>query len=320
MPTAVLVITGEFDPSADIVITRLRERDVPVFRFDLADFPEHLTLSGAFSTATSRWQGTLANEHRSVDLADIAHVWYRKPTPIQMHDAMTTMERQWATVEARHGFGGLLAALRCGWINHPHRNAEAERKPAQLAAATTCGLTVPDTLITNSPAAAREFCADHPDGTIYKAFRGVPRSESGQMVGIYTNRVVAEDITDAVGRTAHMFQEAVPKAHEVRLTVVAGRLFGLRLDATTPAGKQDWRADHETLQYDAIDVPARIADGVHALMAYFRLTFGALDFVVTPGGHWVFLEINPNGQWAWDHPQTDAIADALTDALTEGTQ
>ena len=27
--------------------------------------------------------------------------------------------------------------------------------------------------------------------------------------------------------------------------------------------------------------------------------FGAFDFIVTPELKWIFLEINPNGQWLW---------------------
>src|SRR6266851_4864116 len=43
---------------------------------------------------------------------------------------------------------------------------------------------------------------------------------------------------------------------------------------------------------------------------------GALDFLVTPEGKWVFLEINPNGQWAWIEEETGLpIAAAIADAL-----
>ncbi len=46
------------------------------------------------------------------------------------------------------------------------------------------------------------------------------------------------------------------------------------------------------------------------------LFFGALDFAVTPGGRWVFFEVNPNGQWHWlavkaGVPLVEAMADAL---------
>ncbi len=46
------------------------------------------------------------------------------------------------------------------------------------------------------------------------------------------------------------------------------------------------------------------------------LRFGALDFLVTPDGEWYFLEINPNGQWAWIEQETGLpISDAIADAL-----
>lgn len=44
--------------------------------------------------------------------------------------------------------------------------------------------------------------------------------------------------------------------------------------------------------------------------------FGVLDFLVTPAGEWYFLEINPNGQWAWIEQETGLpISSAIADAL-----
>ncbi len=46
------------------------------------------------------------------------------------------------------------------------------------------------------------------------------------------------------------------------------------------------------------------------------LRFGALDLLVTEDGRWHFLEVNPNGQWAWIEqvaglPISATIAEAL---------
>jgi hypothetical protein len=35
------------------------------------------------------------------------------------------------------------------------------------------------------------------------------------------------------------------------------------------------------------------------LMDSFELNFASLDMIVTPEGEFVFLELNPNGQWLW---------------------
>jgi len=55
---------------------------------------------------------------------------------------------------------------------------------------------------------------------------------------------------------------------------------------------------------------------VRVLMTGLGLVFGALDFIVTPEGEQVFLEVNPSGEWGMlekfaDLPIAAAIAAAL---------
>ena len=35
------------------------------------------------------------------------------------------------------------------------------------------------------------------------------------------------------------------------------------------------------------------------MLSYYNLVFGAFDYIVTPQNEWIFLELNPNGQWLW---------------------
>ena len=313
---SVVVITRQHDPTADLVILRLTERGVPVTRFDLGEFPRHLTASGRLGH-DGHWTGEISTKHRTIDLADVNAVWYRKPTRFEFDPAMTTTEHTWADKEAKAGFGGLLAALPVKWVNHPFRISAAERKPVNMSLAARHGLAVADSLLTSDPEAAKAFCADHPSGVVYKSLRGGPRTEGGQAVALYTTAVTAEEITGDVAHTAHLFQERIhPKAFEVRLTVVGERMFPLRIDARTEAGKADWRADHDELDYSIIEVPQHVRHSVTMMMRELGLVFSAVDFIVDQQDQWIFAgDLNPNGQWAWDHPLCDAIADALTDEL-----
>ncbi len=55
-------------------------------------------------------------------------------------------------------------------------------------------------------------------------------------------------------------------------------------------------------------------------MRSLGLAFGALDFIRTPEGEWVFLEVNPNGQWLWlDDMLSLGITDAIASWLAGGT-
>jgi len=322
MTASVVVVTRDLDITADLVVVELAAREIPVMRFDLADFPESLTQLGYLGNGRSGWTGALRGRHRSVDLDAVRAVWWRKPADFAIHPEMSTTERRWAAAEAGAGLGGLLAALpNVHWVNHPARNAEADFKPRQLSVAASCGLAVPPTLITNDPDHVRDFCRTHREaGVVHKPFRGGPGSESGQPRALWTNVVTADDITDAVRRTSHLFQVRVPCAYSVRLTVVGTRLFAARIDTADDCAAVDWRAVHDRLSYAPTEVPDAVAAGMLGVMQTFGLSYAAADLIVTPDGEWVFHgDLNPNGQWAWIQMHTGLpIAATIADELAGG--
>ena len=56
-------------------------------------------------------------------------------------------------------------------------------------------------------------------------------------------------------------------------------------------------------------------------MAHFGLDYGAADLIVTPDGRYVFLEVNPNGQYGWVENMTGMpIGSAIADQLMEFDQ
>lgn len=112
-----------------------------------------------------------------------------------------------------------------------------------------------------------------------------------------------------------MVQEWIPHTHAIRMTVVDGVCFTAEIHSESPAADLDWRSDYESLTYRLTAPPSRVRKVVRTLMNELGLRFGALDFLVTPTGEWVFLEVNPNGQWAWIRELTPDIAAALATAL-----
>ncbi|WP_190824780.1 ATP-grasp ribosomal peptide maturase [Saccharopolyspora pogona] len=317
---SVLVISQDLDITADLVIAELARRDVGVVRFDLADFPEALTQVAYLVPGRTRWTGALRGRVRDVDLSAVESVWYRKPSPFALAPGMTRTEQQWAAAEARVGFGGLLAALDVRWVSRPDLIAVAGYKPLQMAVAVACGLAVPESLVTNDPAQARDFCWAHRKaGVIYKPLTGGPGSENGDRVALRADTVSAGEITDGVRRTTHLFQVRVPCAYAVRVTVVGDRLFAARIDTPPGVDTVDWRAVHDQLTWTPIDVPDDVAAGLRAVMGRLGLAYAAPDFIVDHDGRWQFHgDLNPNGQWAWIESLRPAITRALADELTQG--
>ncbi|WP_432874781.1 ATP-grasp ribosomal peptide maturase [Kribbella sp. CA-245084] len=309
--STVLVLTGRGDITADAVVDELTRRRARVVRYDTADFP--VSSKVAATLGSQGWQGSLSGDRR-VELESISSVWWRRPGEFAVPPDWPDEARAFAASEGRVGVLGVLGSLPARWINHPSRDSAANYKPVQLAVAARAGLEIPRTVITSDLEHAREFIGS--DEVVYKGLSGGVLAPDRRHRYIPTTLLRASDLDEALAGTAHLFQERVPKAFEVRLTVIGSRMFPVAIHAGTEAAKLDWRTDYASLTYRRLDVPVDVEKGVRLLMDELGLFFGALDFAVTPDGRWVFFEVNPNGQWHWlavkaGVPMVEAMADAL---------
>lgn len=309
----VLVVTMIDDPTADLVMSELHDRGVPVVRLDSGDFPA--TLSFAATITPHGIEGSLSTPTRTADLSHVRSLYYRRPSGFAFphlndHDA------RFATTQARYGLGGVLASLPgCLYVNHPHRIGDAEFKPSGLAAAVHCGFQIPPTLITSDPDATRAFIKTH-GPVIYKPLSTPLYRIDGVSCTVEVAEVTADQVDDRVAGTAHLFQHRVDKAADVRVTVIGRKVFSVRIDSDL----LDWRTDYDRLTYTVVEPPPRITDALHRYLDHFGLVFGAFDFAVDRTGAWWFLECNPSGQWAWMEPETGLpMVAAMADLLERKT-
>lgn len=207
------------------------------------------------------------------------------------------------------------------WANSPNRCADALYKPYQWAIAAQCGLSVADTVISNMPEAVREFVGVAPHATVAKSLGGAGISEGGHVHVAYTHRLSAEDLADLSGvqATATTVQRWVPKAHEVRLTVIGAVSFAVAIHAGSRAAYVDWRSDLDSLRYELVTAPSDVLSAAHEFMRRMRLSYAGFDFVITPDGRWVMLEANTGPQFGWLESATGApMVSAMADLLAKG--
>ncbi len=248
-------------------------------------------------------------------------MYVRRSRPFEPPSHLTEIERWHSAMECRYAVGGILASLPgVRWCNKPSASADAAYKPKQLQDFRDCGLTTPATLLTSDAQSVRDFAAATGQLICKPVAVGVVRTDRGGHVA-YTRLVTTDDLDHlrGVDYSVHCFQAYVNAFYSVRLTVVGDRFFAVRIDAGSERARVDWRSDYPSLQYQAIDTPSEIREGVGAYMKMAGLAYSAWDFGVTPEG-WVAYEANPEGQFGWIEqetgvPITAAIADFLVERL-----
>ncbi len=315
----ILVLSGPDDSTADAVIAELAECGASIACMDIGDFPLRMTMRARLEQGS--WQGELCTADRSIELASVGAVYYRRPTRFTFPDGMSEVDAIFAATEAQFGLGGVLAALDVLWVNNPVRVALAEYKPVQLRVAADSGLTVPRTLVTNDHRAAQEFAAAVGGQMVCKTLSSMVLSEGGQHHITYTTPIDPATIdSGSLAASANLLQELIPKCHDARVTMVGDQPFSVAIHADTDAARIDWRADYDALTYTQVEPPENILAGMVRYLHAFGLTFGAFDFTVTPQGDWMFLECNPSGQWLWLQEQAGLpIAAALAEFLAKGS-
>jgi MvdC family ATP-grasp ribosomal peptide maturase len=317
---AVLLLThsGDFY-NINLVSEALARRGVRPIRFNTDLFPSLIKLSAPAGDERPAILLTEAGEQ--ISATEVRAVWARKLWPPRVADDLDERYRSMCIGESIATLEGFLDALHdARWINDLQRQRAAENKQRQLRLAARVGLRVPRTLVTNDPAAARQFFAETEGQTVAKLLRPIAVSMEAAQPFVYTSRVREEDLVgaEALRHSPMVFQELIPKACELRVAFVAGETFAGALDASgTSRGQTDWRlvAPGEC-RWQMVQLPGDVASMLRELMSELGLVFGAVDFICTPAGEYVFLEVNPGGEWGMLErdlrlPISEAIAAAL---------
>ncbi len=298
----VLVVSTRLDPHVDIIASKLNERGIPFVRFNTEDFPLKVAASIYFERGEEKQVLDFENG-RGIVGSEVSGVWYRRPAQFKFPDEFTPAIRVFAEQESKATIAGLWEILNCIWINHPERNRTAELKIKQLKIASAVGLDIPRTLITNNPEDAEKFFRKtQTKGVIIKRLGGGIMLDGNQGSAIYTSLITGEQMR-SVGKlkfTPALLQEYVDKDVELRITVVGDKAFPVEIHSQrSDKARVDWRRDTLNLAHRIHSLPEEVERKIIIFVKELGLNFGAIDMVLTPKGRYVFLEINPNGQWGW---------------------
>jgi hypothetical protein len=312
----ILIISHLADPHATSVLEHLVRSQADVILFDTARFPREIRLDIGHASGQRSTASVVINGVRR-DMFAVRSVWWRRPQPFEVQaDVAGSEDRAFAYGECHAAITGLWSCLEAHWVNNPNRDEVAGRKAYQLKVAARLGLRVPRTLITNDPETAAAFIErEGSAGTIYKAFSATEQAWRETRL----LRPEERAHLDAVRYAPVIFQEHIRADIDLRITIIGDTIFPAEIHSGETDYPVDFRMTMHAAPIRAHVLPDIVVTKLRAFMQALGLVYGAIDMRLTSDGEYVFLEVNPAGQWLFveertGQPITAALAEYLLTA------
>lgn len=279
------------------MVSRLGEACVFRFNFDLwRDYAIRMDAGGFELTDPTG---------RRVDAGSVAKLYWRKPqTSAELFpDRPATTEERYPEAELWYTLREMAARLRAAGkavLVEPFAEARIG-KMTQLRAAAGV-FPVPPWRFVRGVA--------QPAGPAVVKSLTLERVAPGKV--LYATRLDAADLDPAMPWFICDYVEA---RLDVTVVYVRGRMFAFEFPRHRFLDRAiDWRAVALEPGADWVPhtLPADVAARLTELMGRLRLHYGRIDLLLGEAGEYVFLEVNPNGEWGWldkhgDHGVLEAI-------------
>jgi len=320
----ILIISTESDAHLHSVCKELDKRNIRWVKFFPENLPYHNLLTYKFDSENGRFSlsGNIDAENNNIDLKNIRSVWFRKPLTHKISPDLSEKGIiEFAKKETENSLTWLYKILQCKWVNNPIQMYYIKQKSYQLKVASEIGLDIPKSLITNNPQDVIDFFKECNGQVAIKPLSPPAVATTDGVCGLYTHKIEKKDLLqiDFVKYAPCFLQEYIPKKTELRITVVGDKIFACEIESqVNEDSKYDWRKSNEVLSlpHRLIKLPFDIENKCMKLTKKLGILFGAIDIIKTPNDQYVFLEINPNGQWLWIEELTGAkISSAIADLL-----
>ena len=352
----VLIISHSGDPHYQAVAEKLEERGHSHYLFDFSYKCGKYHVSYELANERGVSILLTDGQSPPLSLREVTSVWNRRPFNIEIYKKNPEYQlnpyHRYASSENLSLIKLFYNVLKDNlwWPNT--LSSSIEDKPTQLLLAHQVGLRVPETWIGTNPESLRKFLSQS-CGLDRLAVKALNRScyvtqpsrvilllvkianatvkrysEEKYCVAPYRSvftQVVGRDLLDKkaslVENCPVQVQKYINKKLELRITVVGKTIFACAIDSQKHDHmKEDWR------RFGTLDVmhsvqsdfklPKEIEKKCLDLMDLLGLNFGCIDMILTPDDEFVFLEVNPNGQWLWlEHSLGYNISGAIADKL-----
>lgn len=297
----VLIISQSQDGSTDHIIEWLLHYNYSFKRLNGVDFLKSLNLTisnNEFSVQTS-----------GIDWNAIDVIWYRRWMSAEESAKIYVTANNKTDSSFTHQINDFIRNENRALVSFFLKTLPAEKTfeppPAEeinkllvLKKATELGIEIPDTNVVSS---RKDFYAIPNKPLITKAISNVNNisHEEYHFAG-YTAETI--DLPEEVGEqfAPSLFQNLVNKKYEIRAFLLSGKFYSMAIfsqrDPQTMVDfrKYNFQNPNRTVP---INLPKDLENKLLHLANYFKLRTGSFDIIKTTDNKYVFLEVNPGGQF-----------------------
>lgn len=305
----ILILSDLTDRSTNSVIDWLRFWEIPFIRLNETSIIQEFDL---FLSGTGVDAHITVKDFRGIQsfyFSEISAYWYRrgalvypKPSIEHENEEISTAYNRYVQTENDNCIHFLHKLLKekpgiGSFLDNTLNKLEVLNKARQ------CGLDIPNTLVTNQHKSLNRYQKER--GKIIQKAIGpmgyVPLPER-HGVGFYTREISAKEIDGNQEEfSPSLFQEMLDKKYELRIFYLFGECY-----ITAIFSQQDEKTKLDFRLYNAkkpnrtpqYKLPEKVRAKIQRLMEKLDMQSGSIDIVVTQDDRFVFLEVNPVGQYA----------------------
>lgn len=286
----IVILTTKDDLHALVVQKRLHDKyNSPCSIINTDD------LCGAVKVSIGANKSKFSNAlHSTLNVSKVGVVWFRRIANNQIASFENSAQADTASNDWRSTIlGAFLRDFKGAWASHPISTFLAENKINQLYKAKEAGLTIPDTLISNSPEEIRRFFNINHGDVIAKPLGGT-RLEQIETIKISNANLLNEE---SILAAPIIYQQLIEGTKHLRINIFGSKFFTFLLESQN----LDWRSNYD-LKYKPYDLPNSITQKLTDLLHSLNLKMGIVDCKLDRDGKIYFLEINPQGQFLFLEP------------------
>jgi ATP-GRASP peptide maturase of grasp-with-spasm system len=310
----ILILSKQYELSTNIVMDWLSYKKEPCYRlngedFVLNNFPLNLELSSDECITQIK-----INEKEYIKSRDIKSIWYRRDTFTHFRqNFLPEIEKEnfYADViknlfdEYLYGANAMYNCIEQNKKKLGNFRKSSLNKIETLILAKKYGIDIPNTIVTNTKTDIENF-RQRKKNIVTKSISESfdlkkTKNEQTEKYRNYTEEVTEEVVENIPNKFFYsLFQEKLDKDIEIRTFFLDGKCYSMAIfsqlnnQTSVDFRKGDGKINNRNVPYN---LPKKLEKKINCLMKELDLNTGSIDIVKTKDGRFVFLEVNPIGQY-----------------------